>query len=140
MFKFIIKRGVYNLVLKSYISHLHVYKNEILKISSSISDDITDAEIFKLNYEACQKYYSDVFNHVCHEIGNNIPNFKSLLPLKIAAYNLDLDNLVAANVYDFVFWCITNKKANPKKCIEINHYVHDLKNQCLLEIDKSITQ
>lgn len=135
MFKFLVKKGLYNLVISTYVANLYVYRDEVTQIINNLTEETTEDEMQKLNFIATQKYYSSVFDAVCQDIGNNIPKFKSLLLLNFGAYNFNPDNLAAAHIYDFAFWCLTGKKANSKKCIEINHYVNDLKNKCLLELN-----
>lgn len=135
MFGFFIKKGIYNLVVSKYIDNSHIYKNEVRKIISCLTDETTKDEMIKLNFQAAQKYYCFVFDEVCNEVAKNIPKFKSLLTLNLGAYDFDPNNLAAAHIYDFVFWCLTNKHASTKDCIKINHIVNDLKHKCLFELD-----
>lgn len=135
MFNFLVEKGLYNLVLSTYASDLYIYKNEIRQILNCSENQISKDKLLSLNIQATQKYYSFVFDDVCQEIGKNLPMFNSSLLINLSRYNVDIDNLAPAHIYDFAFWRITGKKAKPQKCIKINHFVNNLKNKCFLELD-----
>ena len=138
MFKFLVKKGLYNLVLSSYDSCFFIYKDEVSKFVFSMTDETTEKEMITGNFRANQKYYETVFDDVCQKISENVPKFKHTLPFNLTIFDFNPDKLAAGTIYDFVWYCLTGKRADSKKCISINHYVNDLRNQYLLELNEKV--
>ena len=136
MFKFVLKKGLYNLVINAYESHFHIYQKEIDSIIPSLTDTTSEEEMQHLDNIATQKYYSAVFDCVCQEVSNNVPRFKMLLPLKLASYNFDPDSLKPWDIYGFVFWCLYSKNSDIENHRSIYNFVYELKKDFLLSIDR----
>lgn len=127
MFKFLVKKGLYNLVLKKYEKHLSTYLNTKQKIFDKIlTHELPPEALCTKAIETRQEYFTLVFNDVCQDISSKIDDFKQLLPIKIAAYDFNPDELRPDDIYKFVYWCITGREANSKNCDKIATYIYDL--------------
>ena len=139
MFRFLIKKGLYNLVINEYNRNIDFLKNELIKVYNS---DYTDNQLMnQAIYQAIQRYYETVFNSVCDNISKHIVKFKNTLLLNLMSpsscgFPCDVDNLFPGDIYAFAYWGVTDKKADPAKYKEINLIVYDIQTRTIAEIFK----
>lgn len=130
MFKFIAKKRLYNLVLKKYAQHVYIMRQRKAETFEKIlSHELPPEDLCTEAVKARQEYFTSVFNDVCDDISKNIHSFKQLLPLKIAAFDFDPDELRPHDIYRFVYWAITDKEADNNICEKITHHVCELMNK-----------
>lgn len=139
MFNFIVKKGLYNLVLHEYTVNLDVFKKELINIYNSNYSD--ENQIDYLICKSTQKYYTTVFDSVCNNISKNDFKFKTILGLKISTPSLcgfpcDVDKLFPGDIYAFAYWVATNNKVSAAKYKEINIAVYEMQSRALVEIFK----
>ena len=127
MFNFIIKKGLYNLVIKTYNKYLYISKQRKTEIFKKIETGELQPEVFLMEVvKSRQEYFTLVFDDVCQNVAENNRHFKLLLPLKIAAFDFNPDELKPHDIYSFVYWAITNKHADKEICQEIDNYVFNI--------------
>lgn len=126
------------MIINEFANSKDVYKETIRKYFRLLSGDASKDELLKMNYNAVQQYYKTVFNNVCKNLSDNIPYFKTMLPIKMirpssCGYDIDPDDLSPGAIYAFTYSMLTNKQANAKDCIALNHYIMNNYTQRALE-------
>lgn len=137
--RFLFRKKILKIVLNEYEKELPYYISLTTKAIETLSPDTTNKDILKMNYDITQKYYEKVINNVSAKLSENNPKFRlrffSALTSNLCGYDVDLEHLSAGTVYAIAYWTITNKSADIKDCVFINHYVCEIKNKSLKKLD-----
>jgi hypothetical protein len=127
MFKFVFKQGLYDLVVKTYDKYLYISNQRKQEFFRKVDNNELQPEDLLIEaVKARQEYFTLVFDEVCNNVAENNRHFKLLLPLKIAAFDFNPDELKPHDIYSFVYWAITNKHADKEICQEIDKYVFNI--------------
>ena len=135
MINFLIRRKIFKLVKKSYSYNRYIYIEELEKILHTTTEKAPYTEFCNLAESAEQKYYEEVFNDVVQQLEyQNL--IVQMLPLKLMAYHFDPKNIRSYDIYAFLVWAITDKKAKTKELKKIDEYVRKLQKPYLDEAEK----
>lgn len=138
--RLLFRKKILKMVTLEYEQEISYYQYQIIEMINSCNENTSEEEMNNKNSIAIQKYYEKVLNNVCSKISEINPTFKYRFLLcinsSVCGYETDINSLAAGSVYAIAYWVVTNKEADSKDCIFINHYVYELKNKSLEELDR----
>ena len=136
MINFLIRRKIFKLVKNLYNYNLYAYEEELEKIPQITTEKTSYTEFCNFTESAAKKYYEKVFNVAFQLQSENNNLIAQMLPLKLMAYHFDPKNIRSYDIYAFLVWAITDKKAKAKELKKIDEYVRKLQKPYFDEAEK----